>query len=104
MAELVVERPIARPRRAAADPPILKIAGVNKRFVTAGGEIEALRGANLEIGRGEFVCLIGASGCGKSTLLRLIAGFESPSDGDVLMNGSRVTGPGPDRGMVFQDY
>jgi len=104
MAELVVERPIARPRPARSDPPILRIAGVNKRFVTAGGEIEALRAVNLEIGRGEFVCLIGPSGCGKSTLLRMIAGFETPSEGEVLMNGARVTGPGPDRGMVFQDY
>ena len=104
MAETVVDFSVVRRRPAPAVSPILKIAGVDKRFVTAGGEIEALRGANLEIGRGEFVCLIGASGCGKSTLLRLIAGFEMPSAGEVLINGNRVAGPGPDRGMVFQDY
>ncbi|MBC7577281.1 MAG: ABC transporter ATP-binding protein, partial [Tardiphaga sp.] len=52
----------------------------------------------------ELVCLIGASGCGKSTLLRLIAGFETPSTGTLAMDGRPIAGPGPDRGMVFQDY
>jgi NitT/TauT family transport system ATP-binding protein len=84
--------------------PILHVAGVHKRFAAAGGEMEALRAVNLSVSRGEFVCLIGASGCGKSTLLRLIGGFETPSEGRVLMRGHPVTGPGPDRGMVFQDY
>jgi NitT/TauT family transport system ATP-binding protein len=84
--------------------PILDIAGVNKRFSVPGGEIEALRGATLSIAPGEFICLIGASGCGKSTLLRIIGGFETASDGAVLMAGKPIAGPGPDRGMVFQDY
>jgi len=84
--------------------PILLVADVHKRFATAGGEMEALRAVNLRVPRGEFVCLIGASGCGKSTLLRLIGGFEAPSEGRVLMRGRPVAGPGPDRGMVFQDY
>ena len=68
------------------------------------GGTEALRGASLVIRQGDFVCLIGASGCGKSTLLRLIAGFETPGTGTLLMNGRPIAGPGPDRGMVFQDY
>jgi NitT/TauT family transport system ATP-binding protein len=89
---------------AVAEAPILDIAGVNKRFAVPGGEIEALRGASLAIAPGEFICLIGASGCGKSTLLRIIGGFETASDGAVLMAGKPVAGPGPDRGMVFQDY
>jgi NitT/TauT family transport system ATP-binding protein len=80
---------------------LLRVHDASKRYP---GGIEALRKANLVIERGEFVCLIGASGCGKSTLLRMIAGFEAPSDGEVLMAGKRVTGPGSDRGMVFQDY
>jgi NitT/TauT family transport system ATP-binding protein len=83
---------------------ILRVEGVHKRFATNGGEIEALRAVDLTIERGQFICLIGPSGCGKSTLLRMIGGFETASEGQVLMNGAPVVGPGPDRGMVFQDY
>lgn len=81
--------------------PLLRVQDASKRYP---GGIEALRKVNLVIQRGEFVCLIGASGCGKSTLLRMIAGFESATEGDVIMRDEQVTGPGPDRGMVFQDY
>jgi NitT/TauT family transport system ATP-binding protein len=84
--------------------PMLEISRVSKRFDVAGDTIEALSPLNLAIAQGEFVCLIGASGCGKSTLLRIIAGFETASAGEVLVAGKPVTGPGPDRGMVFQDY
>jgi NitT/TauT family transport system ATP-binding protein len=63
-----------------------------------------LRGADLLVPRGEFICLLGASGCGKSTLLRIVAGFEPASAGRVSVAGKPVTGPGPNRGMVFQDY
>ena len=64
------------------------------------GGIEALRGANLTVDEGEFVCLIGASGCGKSTLLRMIAGFETPTSGQITMNGRAIAGPGPDRHLA----
>ncbi|MDT7953598.1 MAG: ATP-binding cassette domain-containing protein, partial [Acetobacteraceae bacterium] len=80
--------------------PLLRIEALGKRY----GTTDALRGANLLVQRGEFICLLGASGCGKSTLLRIVAGFEPPSSGRVTMGGEAVTGPGPNRGMVFQDY
>jgi NitT/TauT family transport system ATP-binding protein len=105
MAEIVAlpRAPVQHPSIGGADA-ILRIEAVDKRFIAGTGEIEALRGVDLSIGRGQFVCLIGPSGCGKSTLLRMIGGFETPSSGRVLMNGAPVLGPGPDRGMVFQDY
>jgi NitT/TauT family transport system ATP-binding protein len=81
--------------------PLLRVTNAGKTYP---GGILALRGANLVIEPGEFICLIGASGCGKSTLLRMIAGFERQTEGEVVMRGRPVTGPGPDRGMVFQDY
>jgi len=85
-------------------PPSLRIEGLTKSFEAASGSVEALRSINLNIAKGEFVCLLGASGCGKSTLLRIIAGFETASKGVVKLYGTPVTGPGPDRGIVFQDY
>jgi NitT/TauT family transport system ATP-binding protein/sulfonate transport system ATP-binding protein len=80
------------------------IRGVSKRFQVGDGEVEALARIDATIERGAFVCLIGASGCGKSTLLRVVAGFEEPTTGEVLVEGKPVTAPGSDRGMVFQDY
>jgi NitT/TauT family transport system ATP-binding protein len=84
--------------------PILELRGVSKEFELSGRRIEALRETHLRLDKGEFVCLIGASGCGKSTLLRIVAGFESPTRGQAFMSGAPIRGPGPERGMVFQDY
>jgi NitT/TauT family transport system ATP-binding protein len=84
--------------------PILDIQHVDKHFAFGAETITALSDATLRVAKGEFICLIGPSGCGKSTLLRMIAGFESVTKGALLMWGKPVQKPGPDRGMVFQDY
>ena len=87
-------------------PPVLEIRGVGKTYVSArtGDAIEALVGIDLEVRRGEFLAIVGPSGCGKSTLLSLIAGFISPSKGEVRFKGVPVAGPAPERGVMFQDY
>ena len=84
--------------------PILRVSGLHKEFPSSNGMVEALRGVSITINKGEFICLLGASGCGKSTLLRIIAGFEKSTRGSVTVYGAEVDSPGPDRGMVFQDY
>lgn len=82
----------------------LKLEHVSKSFART--EIEdvtnALENINLEARTGEFLCIVGASGCGKSTILRLIAGLIAPTTGSLTLNGIAVTGPDPERGMVFQ--
>lgn len=82
----------------------LQINKLNKHFETKNGTLVVLKDINMEIAAGEFICAVGASGSGKSTLLRQIAGLDSPTTGEVKIDGKRVTAPGPDRGMVFQHY
>ena len=82
----------------------IEISGVNKIFNTGGRELVALQDIKLQIPRGQFTCLLGPSGCGKSTLLNAVAGFALPSSGSIVADGVPVTGPGPERGMVFQEY
>ena len=82
----------------------ISIRGVNKIFQTTDREVVALKDINLEIQDGQFVCLLGPSGCGKSTLLNAVAGFSLPTSGSIVTDGKTVTEPGPDRGMVFQEY
>ena len=82
----------------------ISIVGVNKIFQTSDHEVVALKDINLEIESGQFVCLLGPSGCGKSTLLNAVAGFSLPTSGTIITDGKVVSAPGPDRGMVFQEY
>jgi NitT/TauT family transport system ATP-binding protein len=80
------------------------VSNVGKVFKTAERDVVALQDINLEIPQGQFVCLLGPSGCGKSTLLNAVAGFAPPSSGSITADGQLVTAPGPERGMVFQEY
>jgi NitT/TauT family transport system ATP-binding protein len=80
----------------------LELTGVGKKFAMHDGEVRALDGIDLQVTRGDFLCVCGASGSGKSTLLSLVAGLAAPSEGQILLDGTPVTGPGPDRGLVPQ--
>jgi NitT/TauT family transport system ATP-binding protein len=82
----------------------IQINRVDKIFSSGGREVVALNDINMSIQRGEFICLLGPSGCGKSTLLNAVAGFSLPTSGTILVDGKAVLEPGPDRGMVFQEY
>ena len=84
--------------------PFLTIENVSKVYPTKKGPFTVLDGVNLRVDEGEFICVIGHSGCGKSTLLNMVSGFAFPSDGEVLLQGKRITKPGPDRMVVFQNY
>lgn len=83
---------------------ILEVKGLDKVYKTANGETVALKNVSFQTHKREFVCVIGPSGCGKSTLVRILAGLESYTGGEVLLDGKPITGPGRDRGMVFQGY
>lgn len=82
----------------------LVIDRLHKTYSTQANEIMALKDISFSIKQGEFVGIVGSSGCGKSTLLRVIAGLENSYEGVVLLGGIRITRPGPDRGMVFQEH
>jgi NitT/TauT family transport system ATP-binding protein len=94
----------ARFQRLYERPTVLNVRGLCKTFETPNEPVEVLRDINLEVHRREFLCVLGQSGCGKSTLIRMIAGLEEPTTGVVELDGHPVSGPGPDRGMVFQSY
>ena len=83
---------------------VLQVREAGRIFSSPKGEIEALKNINFEVKDGEFLSVIGQSGCGKSTLIRILAGLETTTSGEALLDGQPITGPGPDRGMVFQSY
>jgi NitT/TauT family transport system ATP-binding protein len=100
------QSPAVRERfsRLKQRPVILEVRGLYKEFDVNRGRVTALKDINFVTHKREFVCVIGPSGCGKSTLIRILAGLESPTAGQVLLDGRAIDGPGPDRGMVFQSY
>ncbi|WP_411715069.1 ABC transporter ATP-binding protein [Natronomonas sp.] len=82
----------------------VRVEGVDKRYETKQGPVQALRDITFDVDPGEFVCIVGPSGCGKTTLFRIIAGLEDATSGSVYLNGTAVTEPSPDMGVVFQEY
>jgi len=83
---------------------MLTVENLNKTYISQGSQTPALVDINLRIAEGEFICLLGPSGCGKSTLLKIIAGLIPATSGRIAINGKAVSGPGPERAVVFQDY
>ena len=90
--------------RDVAPAAVLEARNLTVRYDTREGELVALSNVNLEMRSGDFVVAIGASGCGKTTLLSAFAGFLPPTEGEVLLDGAPVNGPGADRGVVFQRH
>src|SRR3546814_7182133 len=80
------------------------VRSVSVAYPTADGPMRVLDGIDYEIRQGEFVSVIGPSGCGKTTLMNIVAGFVQPTEGQVLLDGRPIAGPGPDRGVIFQEY
>ncbi|MFG1202290.1 ABC transporter ATP-binding protein [Xanthobacter aminoxidans] len=98
----MIRKPVPVPVREAGEVEI-DVRDVTIAFERDGGElVPAVDRVSFQVRRGEFICLLGPSGCGKSTLLNAVAGFESPYEGEVVVGTKVVTGPGPDRGVVFQ--
>lgn len=77
---------------------------IDKVYKTGKKSVAAIEDVSIDMQDNDFVCIVGPSGCGKSTLLRMLAGLDFPSAGNIIVNDRKVTGPGPDRGMVFQTY
>jgi NitT/TauT family transport system ATP-binding protein len=95
---------LSRFERIYARPVTLEVKELGKRFDSDHGTVDALQGISFRAYRRELLTVVGPSGCGKSTLIRILAGLDEPSSGELLLDGKAVSGPGPDRGMVFQGY
>ncbi len=92
---------VAQAMHSAGSDPIVRVSAISKRYE---GGVQALEGVDLDFPEGQLTSLLGPSGCGKTTLLKIIAGLLEPNAGEVLVRGHRVTGPGPERAFVFQDF
>ena len=96
-----MNKPTSKGQKELAAKPMVEVRGVAKIYE---GGVEALNEITLDFPEGQLTSLLGPSGCGKTTLLKIIAGLLSPTRGDVLVDGAKVTGPGPERAFVFQDF
>ena len=90
--------------RAVAPSPFLELSGVSKSFGEGAARSEVLSEIDLSVREGEFLAIVGFSGSGKTTLINLIAGLVEADEGTIELDGKPITGPGPDRGVVFQSY
>ncbi|WP_247040098.1 ABC transporter ATP-binding protein [Arthrobacter rhizosphaerae] len=95
---LVNEKP------AVMEQPMLSVRGLKKVYKTDGGDVEAVRNLTFDLRPGELACLVGPSGSGKTTLLKCISGLMTPTEGEVLLDGTRVVGPPKKMAVVFQEY
>lgn len=95
-----------RDKSASVVAPLISVRDLTVQYNIArtGATLTAVKGVNLDVHEGEFVTVLGPSGCGKTTVMNVIAGLVTPTHGEVLVDGHPVTGPGPDRAVVFQDY
>ncbi|HEY1104800.1 MAG TPA: ABC transporter ATP-binding protein [Agromyces sp.] len=96
----------SEPREREASAPLISVRDLSVTYDVArtGKRLVAIEGVDLDVHEGEFVTVLGPSGCGKTTFMNVVAGLVKPTTGTVLVDGAPVTGPGPDRAVVFQDY
>ena len=102
--DLIENNTAGSPLEAHVASSKIRAEHIDKVYKTGKKSVAAIEDVSIDIQDNDFVCIVGPSGCGKSTLLRMLAGLDFPSAGNIIVNDRKVTGPGPDRGMVFQTY